>query len=327
MKAIQLQAFGDPSNVVKLVDVPDIGAPGPDQIVIAVEASPINRTDFLIIAGRYGYLPPLPSILGAEGVGRVIAAGRDVKSVKEGDRTLVPLLQPAWTERVKINAGWLRPLPDADVNQLSMLGINPATAYLLLTEMVPLSRGDWVIQNGANSAVGRAVIPIAKSLGIRTVNVVRRPELVEEIKALGGDIVLVDGPDLPKLVAAATDKAKISLALDMVANSSTLNLMNAIARNGTTVLYAVASGKPLLGSGSQLIFNNQSIRGFWLVTWLKTATPDKIASMYEHLASMIASGAIMAPIAATYSFEQFPEALAAAAKQQGKVIFRPGSGT
>jgi NADPH:quinone reductase-like Zn-dependent oxidoreductase len=86
MKAIQLQAFGDPSNVVKLVDVPDIGAPGPDEIVIAVEASPINRTDFLIIAGLYGYLPPLPSILGAEGVGRVIAAGRASSARQSGLR-------------------------------------------------------------------------------------------------------------------------------------------------------------------------------------------------------------------------------------------------
>jgi len=60
-----------------------------------------------------------------------------------------------------------------------MLGINPATAYLLLTEFVQLKPGDWVIQNGANSATGRALIPIARSLGIRTINVVRRAELVD----------------------------------------------------------------------------------------------------------------------------------------------------
>jgi trans-2-enoyl-CoA reductase len=78
-----------------------------------------------------------------------------------------------------------------------MLGVNPATAYLLLTDIEQLKPGDWVIQNGANSTTARAVIPIAKSLGIKTVNVVRRPELVSEIKALGGDVVLIDGADLP----------------------------------------------------------------------------------------------------------------------------------
>src|ERR1700761_5969927 len=323
MKAIQLQAFGNPADAVRLADVPDVGAPGPDEIVVALGASAVNGTDLSIIAGRYGYLPPLPSILGVEGVGRVAAVGRNVKHLKEGDRTLMPLLHPAWTERIKTNASWLRPLPKADVGQLSMLGINPATAYLLLTDIVPLKRGDWVIQNGANSAVGRAVIAIAKTLGIKTVNVVRRPELVDEIISLGGDVALVEGPDVPRQVAAATGKAPISLAIDMVADTATMNLMNSIASNGTVVLYSVSSQKPLVGSGIKLIFNNQSIRGFWLVNWFKTATPDKLAAMYDHLAAMIASGAISAPIAASYPFEKFPDALALAAKRGGKVIFTP----
>jgi trans-2-enoyl-CoA reductase len=323
MKAVQLQAFGNPADVVKLVDLPDVGAPGPDEVVIATEASPINHTDFLIIAGRYGYLPPLPGILGVEGVGRVTAVGRNVRHLSEGDRTLIPLMHPAWVERIKTSAPWLRPLPNGDVQQLSMLGINPATAYLLLTEIVPLKRGDWVIQNGANSAVGRAVIAIAKSLGIRTVNVVRREALVDEIKSLGGDIVLVEGPELPKLIAAATGKAPISLAIDMVADTATLNLTNSIAPNGTVVLYSASSQKPLIGSAIQMIFNNQSIRGFWLINWFKTATPDKLAAMYGHLASMVASGAIAAPVAASYRFENFFEALTLAAKRGGKVILTP----
>src|SRR5215813_334488 len=133
MRAIQLQAFGKPADAVKLVEVADVGAPAPDEVVIALEASPINATDLMIIAGRYGFLPQLPYILGIEGVGRVAAVGKDVKHLKEGDRTLVPMLEPTWTERVKTNAPWLRPLPTGDVNQLAMLGVNPATAYLLLT--------------------------------------------------------------------------------------------------------------------------------------------------------------------------------------------------
>jgi mitochondrial enoyl-[acyl-carrier protein] reductase / trans-2-enoyl-CoA reductase len=323
MKAVQLQAFGNPADVVKLVDLPDVGAPGPDEVVIATEASPVNHTDFLIIAGRYGYLPPLPGILGVEGVGRVAAVGRNVRHLREGDRTLIPLMHPAWVERIKTSAPWLRPLPNGDVQQLSMLGINPATAYLLLTEIVPLRRGDWVIQNGANSAVGRAVIAIAKSLGLKTVNVVRREALVDEIKSLGGDIVLVEGPELPKLIAAATGKAPISLAIDMVADTATLNLTNSIAPNGTVVLYSASSQKPLIGSAIQMIFNNQSIRGFWLINWFKTATPDKLAAMYGHLASMVASGAIVAPVAASYRFENFSDALTLAAKRGGKVILTP----
>jgi NADPH:quinone reductase-like Zn-dependent oxidoreductase len=66
-------------------------------------------------------------------------------------------------------------LPDGDVNQLSMLGMNPVTALLLLTEFVTLRSGDWLLSTAADSAVGRTIIPIAKARGWHTVNLVRRP--------------------------------------------------------------------------------------------------------------------------------------------------------
>lgn len=323
MKALQLQGFGKPTDVLKLVDVRDLEPPSPDEIVVSIEASPINGTDLLIMAGRYGYLPPLPAILGIEGVGRVIAKGGQVKHLKEGDLTLIPFRNPTWVERVKFSAAWLRPLPKADINQLSMLGVNPATAYLLLTDIVKLPKGSWVIQNGANSATGRAVIPIAKSLGLKTVSVVRRPELVDEIKALGSDVVLVDGDDLSKRVGIETGNANIQLAIDMVADTATMRLMSCLAPKGVLVFYSAMSGKPFVGPAQPLIFKDVSLRGFWLVRWFETATEDQLLKMYEHLAPMIASGEISAPIAATYGFDRFPEAIAAAAKFGGKVLFKP----
>ena len=128
---------------------------------------------------------------GTEGAGRVVAVGSDIKHLREGDRTLVPFLHPAWAERIKTDAPWRRPLPPGDVNQVAMLGVNPPTAYRLLTDIVKLPPGSWVIQNAGNSSVGRATIAIAKPLGLRTVNVVRRDEAVAELKALGGDVVVV----------------------------------------------------------------------------------------------------------------------------------------
>src|ERR1041385_7694245 len=91
MKAIQIEAFGNPAEVMKLVDAPDVGAPGAGEGVIALEASPINMSGLLMISGRYGYRPKLPSIVGAEGVGRVVAVGGGVTHLKEGDRTLVQI--------------------------------------------------------------------------------------------------------------------------------------------------------------------------------------------------------------------------------------------
>src|SRR3981081_2120514 len=186
MKAIQIEAFGNPAEVMKLVDVPDVGTPSEGEVVIALEASPINMSDLLMISGRYGYRPKLPSVMGTEGVGRVVAVGGGVKHLNPAARTLVPYPAPAWAERIKTDASRLRPLPNGDIHQFAMLGINPPTAYLLLTDFVILQPGSWVIQNSANPAVGRALIPIAKSLGLKTVNVVRRDEVVAEVKASGG---------------------------------------------------------------------------------------------------------------------------------------------
>jgi NADPH:quinone reductase-like Zn-dependent oxidoreductase len=277
-----------------------------------------------MISGRYGHRPKLPAVMGTEGVGRVIAVGGGVKHLKAGDRTLVPYPAPAWAERIKADANRLRPLPGGDVNQLAMLGINPPTAYLLLTEYATLPSGSWVIQNSANSGVGRALVAIAKSLGLKTVNVVRRDDVVAEIKAIGGDVVLVDGPDLAKRVAAETGKAPLALAVDGVADTSTMNLLGCLTDKGVHVFYSAVTGKPLVAPAQPLIFRDVSIRGFWLANWFRTATPDQITEMYERLAPLVASGAISSPVAGTYGFEQITEAVATASKNRGKALFTPG---
>jgi NADPH:quinone reductase-like Zn-dependent oxidoreductase len=323
MRAIQIETFGNPAEVVRAVDIPDPGSPAEDEVVIEVEASPINAYDLMMIAGTYGYRPSLPAIMGSEGVGRVVAVGNGVKHLKEGDRTLVPFLHPAWAERIKTKALWLRPLPAGDVKQLAMLGVNPPTAYLLLTDIVKLPKGSWVIQNGANSGVGRATVVIAQSLGLRTVNVVRREQVVAEIKALGGDVVLVDGPDLAKGVAVETGKAPIMLALDGVSDTSPLNLMSCLSEGGMLVSYGATSRKAMAVHPGSLIFKKQTVRGFWLFYWYQSAEPTEITAMFERLAPLIAAGRISTPVAGTYRFDRFMEAITKAAELSGKVLFMP----
>jgi NADPH:quinone reductase-like Zn-dependent oxidoreductase len=324
MQAIQIEAFGNPAEVLKVVEIPDVGAPAEGEVVIALEASPINMSDLLMISGRYGYRPKLPSVMGTEGVGRVIAVGGGVKHLKQGDRTLVPYPAPAWAERIKADASRLRPLQNGDVHQLAMLGITPPTAYLLLTDFVTLPQGSWVIQNSANSGVGRALIPIAKSLGLKTINVVRRDDVVAELKALGGDVVLVDGSDLAERVAAETGKVPIALAVDGVGDTSTANLLGCLAEKGVHVFYSMISGKPPVVPPRQLIYHDISMRGFWLANWFDRAKPEEITAMYDQVTPLVASGAISAPIAGTYRFADVAEAVAVASKNRGKALFTVG---
>src|SRR5260370_18884840 len=176
MRAVQLTSFGNPVDGPEDVNLPEPAAPGPNQVLIGVEFSPINPNDLMVAQGIYAFRPPLPTVIGNEGVGRVLAVGPAVKSVKVGDRVLAPPSSFTWSERMFVSAAGLSALPpDAHPQPVAMLATNPPTAALLLSEYVDLKPGEWVVQNAANSGVGRWVIAFAKKRGLKTVNIVRRP--------------------------------------------------------------------------------------------------------------------------------------------------------
>src|SRR5271167_3433307 len=139
MRAVQLTAYGDPLESLKYVDIPEPAAPGPNQVLVGVEFSPLNPSDLLLARGIYGIRPALPTVIGNEGVGRVLAVGAGVANVKAGDRVLAPLSSFTWRERMVVPAEGLFALPpDADPQQLAMVAINPPTAALLLSEYIDL---------------------------------------------------------------------------------------------------------------------------------------------------------------------------------------------
>jgi len=317
MRAVQLTAYGDPLEGLKYVDIPEPAAPGPNQVLIGVEFSPLNPSDLLLAKGIYGVRPALPSVIGNEGVGRVIALGAGVENVKVGDRVLAPLSSFTWRERMIIPASGLFALPPAaDPQQLSMLAINPPTAALLLGEYVDLKPGEWVVQNAANSAVGRWVIAFAKARGLKTVNIVRRPELLAELKAIGGDVVVVDSPDVSKEIKEAVSQAELRLALDGVSGPATGVLASTLSPHGTLVSYAAMSEAPMSISPLDVIFKPITIRGFWLGHPESTA---KSAPAMVQGAEMIASGRVHIPVAATYALSSIKEAVAHALRG-GKIV-------
>src|SRR5580700_84656 len=317
MRAVQLTAYGNPIEGLKYVNLPEPDAPGPNQVLIEVEFSPLNQSDLLLARGIYGTRPALPTVIGNEGVGRVLKVVAGVEKIKVGDRVLPPLSSWTWQERMIISANGLFALPpDADPQQLSMLAINPPTAALLLSEYVNLKPGEWVVQNGASSGVGRWVIAFAKARGLKTVNIVRRPELVAEIKAIGGDIVVVDSPNVSKEIKAAVGKAELRLALDGVSGPATGVLASTLSPHGTLVSYAAMSLAPMSISTLEAIFKDLTMRGFWLGhdESLAKSTPAMVQA-----AEMVASGRVHIPVAATYALSSIKDAVAHALRG-GKII-------
>src|SRR5258708_13184679 len=125
----------NPTDVVELIDIPEPPQPDASQALIGVEFAPINHNDLLLIKGTFHWTPSLPYLVGNEGVGRVLALGPGVSTVKVGDRVLLPIYSGTWRERVLVSARGLVALPpEADVQQVAMLRINPPAAPLLLSQ-------------------------------------------------------------------------------------------------------------------------------------------------------------------------------------------------
>ncbi|HSX59499.1 MAG TPA: zinc-dependent alcohol dehydrogenase family protein [Tahibacter sp.] len=324
-KAEYTQRGPVPQDVIDAVDM-TLPPPAAGQVLIEVLAAPINPSDVLTLTGQYGLLPPLPAIGGNEGVGRIVGLGDGVDASWNGRVVLLPVGSGTWRTHLIAESKGLVMLPDGvDVQQLSMLAINPPTALLMLSDFVTLQPGDWVIQNAANSAVGSYLIGIAKARGLRSVNIVRRESAVAAVKAAGAEIVLVDGDKLPKRVAEATGDAAIKLGIDAVGGPATDNLARCLAQGATLVNYGAMSGEPCHISPASFIFRDITLRGFWLSQWFRTATPQRRGEVFGEIGRFIATGQLRAPVQATYPLNQIKQAVAAAAagERDGKILVLP----
>jgi NADPH:quinone reductase-like Zn-dependent oxidoreductase len=242
MKKVEITDYGAPEAVAHCIEAPDVGTPDAGEVVFDVLAFPVNPADISFCRGTYRLRPALPATPGAECVGRVAAVGAGVGGIRRGD-LVVNLQRENWVQRRRIRAEDAIPVPaGVDPAQAAMLRINPATALLLLEDPADLDRGDWVIQNVANSAVGRHLIVLAKAMGVRTLNVVRRDDVAAELQALGAGVVLVDGPDLARRAAAATGDAPIRLGIDAVSGEALKRIADCVADGGVAVTYGGMSG-------------------------------------------------------------------------------------
>ena len=325
MKVAELSAVGPAEEVVKCVEADDPGAPGPGQVTIRMEACSINPADLLMIEGKYASIPETPCPLGIEGAGVIEAVGPGVTRLAPGD-PVMSLGRTNWAQKLLVDeAAAVKLLAGTDLAQAAMLKVNVATAELMLTDFVNLSPGDWVIQNAANSGVGTNLIKLAKSKGLKTVNVVRRAGLEDSIAAIGGDVTVVDGDDLGAKVAEATGGAAIKLGIDAVGGGAVRRLGDALADGGTIVNYGLLSGEDCRIGSDQLIFRSITVVGFWLAKLMRAMTPDQIEAMYAGLSAKIADGTLAVPVEASYTLDQISDAMAHAKRggRSGKIQLRP----
>jgi mitochondrial enoyl-[acyl-carrier protein] reductase / trans-2-enoyl-CoA reductase len=325
MKTVRFSRFGRASEVAELVDVPEPSPPAPGEVLIEVEATPINPSDLLHFEGRYAKQLPLPAFAGSGILGRVAAIGPGVQHLEIGHRAIVVNTERrGWCQRFVWPAARVIPVSGAAPVDLALLAANPPTALLMLESFGHLQRGDWVMQNAANSSVGVSLIQIAKTMGLHTVNVVRRAQLVDHLATFGSDVTLVDGADLPARVVDTVGGGSIKLAIDAIAGEATRRLANCLADGGTVVNYGLLSGKPCEVDAADIVFRDISLQGFWYSRWLSTAHPAAIRAVFARLVAMLQAKTLRVPLEASYPIERLTEALAHAEREGrlGKIVLQ-----
>jgi trans-2-enoyl-CoA reductase len=324
VRAARYHRTGEPAQVVQIDGVP-VAEPAAGEAQVQMLWAPVNPADLNMLEGKYGEARPLPDVPGNEGCGRVVAVGAGVDPAWVGRLVLVD--RETWREEGVWAVDDLVAVPAGiEARSACALRVNPPTAWRLLHDFSDLHSGDWIVQNAATSAVGRAVIEIARHCGWKTLNVVRRAAAAEELRALGADAVVVDDEDMASAAKEVLDGAVPRLALNAVGGVSATRLAGLLAPGGTLVTYGAMSKEALKIPNGFLIFRDLVFRGFWLTRWLCRASAADQDAMFGDVFRLAAAGCFAPRVAAEFPLERVAEAvaMAAAGAGTGKVLLRIG---
>lgn len=326
MKQVLFERYGSPARVVQCATVADPPAPNPWEVSVDIRAAAVNPSDLSVLRGQYGMLPPrLPATAGLEASGVITAVGDQVSDVSVGDRVIL-IANNNWCQRRTIRSNMVFKTPDElDDLQAAMVKTNSLCAYLMLRDIVDLQPGDYIIQTAPLGVVGRMIIGMARARGLHTVNIARSAETAEAVRALGGDVVVIDGEDMPRKVQEATGRAPILLGLDAVAGDVTARLADCLADGAALINYGMLSAESCQIRPDQTIFRDIRLRGFWLAKILNRMTQVQRVEAFAGCLDLMVGQGLRNQIDRTYSLDQIAEAIerAESAERRGKVMLLP----
>jgi NADPH2:quinone reductase len=321
MRAVIAREFGAPeSYAIEELPTPQ---PGPGEVRIAVRRAGISFVDVLMAAGRYQVKPPLPYIPGTELAGVVDAVGEGVTRLKIGDRVSGGGMGGSMGEMAIVPASGPLKLPHAmSFDEASVFRVSYATAYYALVQRGELKAGETVLVLGAGGAVGVAAIQVAKALGARVIGAASS-EAKRALALRAGADAAVDNraADYRDRLKALTDNKGVDVVVDPVGGPATEPAFRALAWKGRHLVIGFAAGEiPKLPVNLALLkgadLRGVDIRQFGIFE------PEQSAKNVDAVVELHARGLLRPQIARTYPFEQFAEAMQAAASGEvaGRII-------
>ncbi|MCS6884960.1 MAG: zinc-dependent alcohol dehydrogenase family protein [Acidobacteriota bacterium] len=325
MLSVKFDRFGDPLDVLRLEEVP-MPEPKAGEVLIRLLARPINPSDLMTILGLYGRLPQLPATPGYEAVGEIAALGEGVVGFSVGQRVIPLGIAGTWQEYTVAPVDRLISVPEqmSDATAAQFV-VNPLTAWVMVVEELGLRPGDWLLQTAAASALGKIVVQLGKLRGFKTVNVVRRPEQVEQLKVLGADVVIcspngIFANEVRRLVAAEG----VCYAIDAVGGEVGAEVVRSLASHATMLIYGALALAPIPLDVGTMIFKSITIRGFWLADWFERVSLERRIEVMAGVLDLMACGQIVAPVEAEYPLSEVISAVrhATSSGRSGKILLR-----
>ncbi len=329
MNGIIYRAFGDPTEVLRVEDIP-IPEPGVGQVRIKTVLASIHNHDLITIEGNYGYRPALPAVGGSEAMGIVDALGEGVTGLSTnlsiGQRVAVFGVQGAWAQYCLVQADQAIPLPETVSDEAGAQLMGMPLSALFLLESLKVTPGQWIVQNAATGAVAKVLAMTARTRGIHVVNLVRRREAIAALGEIGiGNVVSTQDDDWQDQVKAMVGDARVAAAVDGVGGPDAGALLSLLSEDGTLVSFGAMSGKPLHLPAAGLIFKQIVVKGFWLAKILRTAPSPEKQRIVMELMSLVAAGDVSLQVGGVFDLENITAAATASRQsgRMGKILVRP----
>ncbi len=328
MRSVFFEQCGAPIEVLRFREDAPKPTPARGQVLVRMLASPINPSDLLYIEGRYGLKPQLPATPGFEGVGIVEASGGGILGwLRQGKRVaIINDRHGNWQEYTLTSARQVIPVPpEIPDDQAATFFVNPATALAMIRHVLRPPPGAWLLQSAAGSALGKMILQLSRLDGFRTINWVRRPEQVDELRRLGATEVLCVPPEeLPEQVHRLTGGAGVPFAIDPVGGAVGSAVVRSLGTGGRALLYGLLSGEPISVDPRFLLRGSKRVEGFWLADWVKQQRIPKLVRLFRQIRKLLQHKTFQTEIAGTYPLDRIHDAVrhATTMGRNGKILLR-----
>ena len=301
MRAVRVHENGGSNKLrIESIEVPE---PREGEALVKVQAAGVNFVDVYKREGLYRI--PLPSTLGEEGAGQIVAIGRGVTGVKEGDRVAWSSVGGAYAEYSVVPAQRLVPLPaTVSTRVAAAVMLQGMTAHYLAASTFPLKHGDRCLVHAAAGGVGLLLVQIAKKRGAFVIGTAGSDEKAELARRAGADHVIVyTREDFAAETRRLTNGAGVNVVYDSVGKATFGSGLDILAPRGTMVLFGQSSG-PVDPINPQILNQKGSLFLTRPTLVHYTSTRDELLWRSGDLFQWLQNGELEVRIGAEFSLEQ-----------------------